>query len=127
MKKRKKEVFSTCLSMLENDLKLLEHTPDVLNQDHKFIANFKMYTSSQELTWDVTPVINLVRFEGKELLVKMLRSIHHDFSVLNIQEMTIALNNPKLRVSTFSEAVPNQLYIIKALADSIEEINPVTQ
>jgi hypothetical protein len=131
MKSRNKDLIKTfsdtCLSMLENNLKLLDEPGAILNHQRKFLASFKMSIDNQELIWDVTPVIDIIRFEGKDLLVKMLRSIHHDYSVMNVQEMATALNRHEQSISIYSEEVPNQLYIIKALADSIEGINPVTQ
>jgi hypothetical protein len=131
MKNRKKDLIKTlsdtCLSMLESNLNLLDQPGVLLNHQRKYIASFKMSTDNQELVYDVTPVIDMIRFEGKELLVKMLRSIHHDYSVMNVQEMTSALNRHEQSISTYSEDVPNQHYIIKALAHSIEGINPINQ
>ena len=131
-KHHKKQLIKTLrqdsLSVLEESLRKLEETDQYINRPaRKFLANFKMSIDNQELTWDVTPVIDIIRFESRDLLVKMLRSVHHDYSVMNIQEMTEALNKHELSIATYSEDVPNQLYIIKALADAIEKINPVKQ
>ena len=115
-----------CLIALENDLKLPDEPGELINQNRKYIASFKMNISPQELTWDVTPIIDLIRFEGKDLLVKMLRSIHHDFATTNIEELTTALNKHEVSYWDYSTAVPNQLYILKALADAIGEIKPIT-
>lgn len=112
--KKKHDVQDICLSILESNL----------NHEERFVANFRNLTAPEQ-TWDVTPVIDVIRYNGKELLVKMLRDIHHDLASINIAEMTRYLNSPHNRVSTFSEAVPNQLYFLKELADAVDNIKPL--
>ncbi len=52
MKNKKKKY----LKVLEDNLAI---------PDDRFTANFRMYTSHDEMTWDITGLINMVRFEGK--------------------------------------------------------------
>lgn len=111
------------LELLENDLKKLDD--GLVKKDSRYIASFKMYTDTKEMLWDVTSLVDLVRFESRDLLVKLLRSIHHDYSIMNIQEMTAALNGKKQCIEDYSEDIPLQLIILKELADSIEKIHPV--
>lgn len=122
-KKSKKDVMDNYLELLENDLKKLDD--GLVKKDSRYIASFKMYTDTKEMLWDVTSLVDLVRFESRDLLVKLLRSIHHDYSIMNIQEMTAALNGKKQCIEDYSEDIPLQLIILKELADSIEKIHPV--
>jgi hypothetical protein len=91
----------------------------------KYLIQLKMYRDKQEKVFNFTDIVQLIQFESPALLVKLLRQIHHNYSVLNIDEMTKALNNYKPTVSKYSEGIPNELYILKTLADCIEEVKEV--
>jgi len=75
-----------------------------------------------EQVYDFTDVIHLIQFNNPELLVKILREVHHNYSVMNINEMAAALNQHEPRISHYSESIPNELYILKTLADAIEAV-----
>ena len=91
----------------------------------KYHIRMNLHTNPNELVYDFTDIIKLIQFESPELLVKILRQIHHNYSILNINEMTTALNKKELSCGIYSESIPNELYILKALADSIESIKEI--
>ena len=129
---------STYLSAVNRNAELLKEN-QVLSEQlarlQKFLApengrnyliQLKMYRDNQEKVFDFTDIIQLIQFESSVLLVKLLRQIHHNYSVLNINEMTKALNDYKPTVSKYSEGIPNELYILKTLADCIEAVKEVS-
>ena len=87
--------------------------------------NLRMYLDPEVKTWDFTKLIQMVQFESPQLLVKILRQVHHEFAILNIQEQVTALNRHTLSINDYSEQIPNELYILKTLADNIEAITEV--
>lgn len=86
----------------------------------------KMYTDHDMKVWDFSPILKTIQFEGPALLVKILRTIHHQYAILNIQEQVTALNRHTLSINDYSEQIPNELYILKTLADNIEAIRCIT-
>ncbi len=93
----------------------------------KYLINLKMYRNNYEGLYDFTGIIQFIQFEGPELLIKLLRQIHHNYSVMNINEMTTALNKHEFTLGSYSESIPNELYILKTLADKIEAIQEIQQ
>jgi hypothetical protein len=109
--------------VIENNLLSEEITR--LRSSVNYHVRLKMYTDHEVKTWDFSELLKTVQFESPALLVTLLRRIHHNYSVLNIQEMTSALNCGGPYVSKWDEGVTNHLYILKLLADNIEAIHPI--
>jgi hypothetical protein len=87
-----------------------------------YFIQLKMYLHKQEKVFDFTEIVQLIQFNSPVLLVKILREVHHNYSVMNINEMTAALNKHEPSIADYSESIPNELYILKFLADSIEAV-----
>ena len=122
------------LSIVEHNTKLIQENLALTGQIEElrkqpdrnpYHITLKMYTDHEVKTWDFSELLKTVQFESPALLVKLLRRIHHNYSVLNIQEMTSALNRGGPYVSKWDEGVTNHLYILKLLADNIEAIKEV--
>lgn len=94
-------------------------------ENKKYLIELQMYTNPRELVYDFTNIVQLIQFESPELLVKILRQVHHNYSIMNINEMTAALNKKELSYCTYPESISNELYILKVLADSINAIKEV--
>ena len=113
---------------LTDKLEQLKNSNNIITTEpgkRKYLIKLKMYMDSEEKVIDFTDIVQLIQFESPALLVRMLRQIHHNYSCMNIDEMAKALNNFKPTVSRYSESIPNELYIIKTLADSIEAVREV--
>ncbi len=109
----------------DEEIEQLKSSNTVINTEpgkRKYLINMRLYTNPNELIYDLTDIIQLIQFESPELLVKILRQIHHNYSVMNISEMTTALNKHEFTLGSYSESIPNELYILKVLADSIATI-----
>ena len=91
----------------------------------KYLINLRMYMNPKEQVYDFTDIIQLIQFESPALLVKILREVHHNYSVMNINEMTAALNKHEQSINNYSESLPNELYILKTLADAIEAVREI--
>ena len=91
----------------------------------KYLVSLRMYTNPNEQVYDFTDIIQLIQFESPELLVKILREIHNNYASLNISEMTAALNKHEQSINNYSESIPNELYILKTLADAIEAVKEI--
>jgi hypothetical protein len=114
--------------VLTNELERLKsHNPIITTEPgkRKYHILMNLHTNPKELVYDFTDIIQLIQFESPELLVKILRQIHHNYSILNINEMTNALNNKELNCGSYSESIPNELFILKVLADSLETIKEI--
>lgn len=111
--------------VIENNLLSEEITRLRSSVANPYHIALKMFTDHDMKVWDFSAIIKLIQFESAPLLVKLLRRIHHNYSVLNIQEMTSALNRGGPYVSKWDDTVPNDLYILKILADNIEAIHEV--
>lgn len=94
-------------------------------QEQKYMIKLKMFVDTQEQVFDFTPLIELVQFNGIELIVKIMRQVHHNYALLNIEEMTNALNSHKTTLGSYSESIPAELYFLKEFADRIEDIKPL--
>lgn len=114
---------------LTNELEQFKSTGSVLTTEpgkRKYFIELKMYRDSEEKVFDFTNIIQLIQFNSPALLVKILREVHHNYSCLNISEMTAALNKQQLSIADYSESIPNELYILKTLADAIEQVKEVS-
>ena len=114
----------------ETTLKQLQSSNTVLRTEpgkRKYQIELKMFRDSEEKVFDFTDIIQLIQFESPALLVKLLRQVHHNYSVLNIQEQVKALNERKVFCGSYSESIPNELYILKTLADCIEAVKETSE
>lgn len=112
----------------EGELKRLTSSNNVLTTEpgnRKYNIKLKMYLDREEKVFDFTDIVQLIQYNSPELLVKILRQVHHNYSIMNINEMTAALNRKELSLATYSEDIPNELHYLKALADSIEAIKEI--
>jgi hypothetical protein len=103
----------------ESQIKQLESSNTATG---KHLISLRMYMNPKEQVYDFTDIIQLIQFESSELLVKALREVHHNYSVMNINEMTAALNKHEQSINNYSESIPNELYVLKSLADAIEAV-----
>ena len=117
------------LNIVDSNMKLIDElkearteTVTITKQNQRYIITLVMHKDHTEKTFDITRLIDLIKGEGPELLVKLLRQVHHNYSVMNITEMSTQLNKHLPTLNNYSESIPNELYIIKELADSIENI-----
>ena len=92
----------------------------------EYHINMKMFTNREEKDYYFTDIIQLIQFNSPELLVKILREVHHFYSCMNLSEMATALNRKEVSISDYSERIPNELFILKALADCIEAVNEIS-
>jgi hypothetical protein len=107
----------------ESQIKLLESSNFINEPDkRKHLISLRMYTNPKEQVYDFTDIIQLIQFNSAELLVKTLREVHHNYSVMNINEMASALNKHEFTLGSYSDSISNELYILKSLADAIEAI-----
>jgi hypothetical protein len=112
--------------VLTDELERLKRSNTTTKRENKkYLIELQMYSNLREQVYDFTDIIQIIQFESPELLVKLLRQIHHNYSILNINEMTMALNKKELSCCTYSESVPNELHILKTLIDCIEGIKEV--
>lgn len=109
--------------VIENNLLSEEITR--LRSSVNYHVRLKMYTDHEVKTWDFSELLKTVQFESPQLLVKILRTIHHQYAILNIQEQVTALNRHTLSINDYSEQIPNELYILRTMADNIEAIHPI--
>ena len=91
----------------------------------KYLIQIKMYLDQKEKVFDFTEIIQFIQFNGIETLCKNIRQIHHDFAVMNIREMTSQLNRHTPTINDYSEDIPNELDLLKTIADCIENIKEV--
>lgn len=91
----------------------------------KYYIYLTMYTNPRSALYDFTDIIQLIQFESPSLLVKILRYVHHNYSVMNLSEMASALNRHEVTLCSYSEDIPNELYILKSLADCIEAVKEI--
>lgn len=110
------------LELINQNKELTEKLEAIKTDSNPYLIKIKMYTDRETRVWDFTPVIQLIQFESPELLVRILRTVHHQYSCLNLAEMATALNKHKPSINDYSEKIPNELYILKELADCIENI-----
>lgn len=119
-----------------NDLKIFEATYSQVvkqNQDliqvnkllreefvkfqNEFIAGYHMkvaiHPDTTEKVWDFSELILLVQSDGVTNLVRTMRRIHHNYAVLNIQEMTTTLNSHNDTGSKWDAEIVEDLYILK--------------
>lgn len=111
--------------VLTDELERLKSQNTIVTTDpgkRKYLICLKMFTNPNELVYDFTDIIQLIQFESPEFLVKILRQVHHNYSIMNINEMVTALNKKELSCGSYSESIPNELHILKALADCITAI-----
>jgi bifunctional N-acetylglucosamine-1-phosphate-uridyltransferase/glucosamine-1-phosphate-acetyltransferase GlmU-like protein len=114
--------------VLADELEQLRSTNTIITTEPGNINNnirLKMFTNREKKVYYFTDIIQLIQYNSPELLVKILRQVHHNNSVLNINEMTEVLNKHEPSIADYSESIPNELYILKALADSIETVKEV--
>ena len=121
------EAFQTVInqSLQVTGIKSKPVTENNSLNEGQYIINLKMYLDKEVKPWDFTPIIKLIQYESPAVLTKLLRQIHHDLAVLNIQEQTAALNRHTPSINDFSTDVPNELYILKALAEAIESVKSI--
>lgn len=115
--------------VLTDELERLKGTNNVIQTEpgkRKYLIELKMFTNREEKVYCFTDIIQLIQFNSPPLLVKILREVHHNYSILNINEMTAALNKQQLSIADYSESIPNELYILKTLADAIEQVKEVS-
>jgi hypothetical protein len=113
------------INQFKAESKQIKSTNSVIQTEpgrSEYHIKMKMFTDKEEQVWNFTDLIQLIQFESPALLVKLLRQIHHNYSVLNIQEQVKALNERKVFCGSYSESIPNELYILKTLADCIEAV-----
>lgn len=109
--------------VIENNL--LSEEIARLRSSATYHVRLKMYTDCEVKTWDFSAILKMIQFESPQLLVKILRAIHHSYSILNIQEQVRYLNEHKVFCGSFSESIPNEITILKELADNIEAIKSI--
>lgn len=122
------------LSIVEHNTKLIQENLALTGQIEElrkqpdrnpYHITLKMYTDHDMKVWDFSPILKTIQFEGIALLVKILRTIHHQYAILNIQEQVTALNRHTPTINNYSEKIPGELYILKVLADAVEAIHEV--
>jgi len=123
----------------ENYLTLVNRNLELINENRELtekLANLKtvpgtyliklcMYMDKDQKIFDFSQVIKLIQYESPAVLTKLLRQIHHDLAVLNIQEQTAALNRHTPSINDYSTDTPNLLYILKAMAEAIESVKSI--
>ena len=113
---------------LTDELALYRNNGSVLRTEpckREYHIKMKMFTNREEGVYNFTDIIQLIQFNSPALLVKILREVHHNYSILNINEMTAALNRHQPSIADYSESIPNELHYLKALADSIETVREI--
>ncbi len=124
---RNKELIKENEALID-ELERLKSTNSLIQTEpgrSEYHSKMKMFTDKEEQVWNFTDIIQLIQFESPTLIVKLLRQVHHIYSVLNIEEQVKALNERKVFCGRFSESIPNELYILKTLADSIEAVKEI--
>jgi hypothetical protein len=130
---------ATYLTAVNRNMELIKENKDLVDElerlkssniktepgKRKYNIRLRMYMNPNEAVYDFTEIIQMIQFNSPELLVKILREVHHNYSVMNINEMTAALSKHEPSFLDYSESIPNELYILKALADAIEAVREI--
>jgi hypothetical protein len=111
---KENQVLTDELELLKSQITIITTEPGNRNYN----IRLKMFTNREERVYNFTDIIQLIQFNNPALLVKILREVHHNYSCLNIAEMTAALNRHEPSIADYSESIPNELHYLKALADT---------
>ena len=71
--------------------------------------------------YNLSPLVDILECGGIKSLVDILRDVHHNYAsvLISCSENDIA--------GYIDESVPDQLFYLKALADSLEEVQEVAE
>lgn len=131
---KKKQNKKRAVVSEKNYLAIVDHNTKLIQENialsekleaGTYIIKLKMYTDSEVKQWDFSEILKLIQFESPQLVVKILRTIHHNYSCLNLAEMATVLNRHTPTINNYSDQIPNELYFLKSIADAIESIKKI--